>query len=159
MTPSFELPHDLLVSALEGLVSCLDEPCFKKSPGDGTLKLSFVSGLQTTHFHQDSRIRQHRPKNCRTKPIPPSDGDIRLPNRSVVDLEGCEPQRFPSHLIPISTESATSDENAQGTIATSLSLPRKETIVCQFKVDRTFLRRTIPAISTGVIQSFFAPAL
>ena len=79
-TPSFELPHGLLVSALEGLVSRLDEPCFKKSPGDGTLKLSFVSCLQTTHFHRDSRIRQHRPKNCRTKPIPPSDGDIHLPN-------------------------------------------------------------------------------
>jgi hypothetical protein len=54
-------------------------------------------------------------------------------------------------LILISTKSAASDEIAQGTIATSLSLPRKETIVCQFEVDRTFLGRAIPAISTGVI--------
>jgi hypothetical protein len=30
----YELPHDPLVSALEGLVNRLDEPCFKKSPGD-----------------------------------------------------------------------------------------------------------------------------
>ena len=66
---------------------------------------------------------------------------------------------FRPTLIPISTKSAASDENAQGKIATSLSLPRTETIVSQFKVDRTFLQCTIPAISTGVIQSCFAPAL
>ena len=67
-------------------------------------------------------------------------------------------ESFLPTLIPISTESAASDENAQGTVATSLSLPQKRTIVCQFEVDRTFLGRAIPAISTGVIQSFFAPA-
>ena len=61
-------------------------------------------------------------------------------------------------VIPTSPESAASYEIAKGTIASSLSLPRKETVVCQFKVDRIFLGRTIPAIFTGVIQSFFAPA-
>ena len=105
-TSSCELPHGLLVSALEGLVSRLDEPRFKKSPGNETLKSSFVSCPQTTHFHRDSRIRRHRPKTCSTKPIPPSEGDIRLPNRVVVDLQGREPRRchrcdrgdFTSHL-------------------------------------------------------------
>ena len=77
---SCQLPHDLLVSALKGLVSCLDEPRFKKSPGNETLKTSFVSGPQTTHFHQDSCSRQTRPKNASIKPIPPSDGDYSLPN-------------------------------------------------------------------------------
>jgi hypothetical protein len=75
-----DLPHDLLVSALEGLVPCLDEPRFKTSPGNETLKTSFVSGPQTTHFHRDSCSRRNRPKNSSIKPIPPSDGDSRLPN-------------------------------------------------------------------------------
>ena len=67
-------------------------------------------------------------------------------------------ESFLPTLIPISTESAASDGIAQGTVAPSLSLPQERTIVCQFEVDRTFLGRAIPAISTGVIQSFFAPA-
>jgi len=77
---SCELPHDLLVSALEGLVSRLDEPRFKKSPGNETIKPSFVSGPQTTHFHRDSCSRRNRPKNSSIKPIPPSDGDYSLLN-------------------------------------------------------------------------------
>ena len=72
---SCELPHDLLVSALEGLVSSLDEPCFKTSPGNETLKTSFDSGPQTTHFHRTSCSRRHRPKTSRIKPIPPPDGE------------------------------------------------------------------------------------
>ena len=61
-------------------------------------------------------------------------------------------------VTPTSPESAASDEIAKGTIASSLSLPRKETFVCRSEVDRTFLGRAIPAIFTGVIRSFFAPA-
>jgi len=61
-------------------------------------------------------------------------------------------------LIPNLTVSAASDEIAKGIIATSISLPRKEIVVCQFEVDRTFLGRAIPAISTGVIRRSFAPA-
>ena len=76
----YELPHDPLVSALEGLVDRLDEPHFKKSPGDDTLKTSFLLGPQTTHFHRDSCSQQNRPKNSSIKPIPPSDGDYSLPN-------------------------------------------------------------------------------
>ena len=85
---SCEIPHDLLVSALEGLVSSLDEPYFKTSPGNETLKTSFVSGPQTTHFHRTSCSRRHRPKTSRIKPIPPPDGDSRLPKRRSVDLQG-----------------------------------------------------------------------
>ena len=76
----YELPHDLLVSALKGLVYRLDEPRFKKSPGDETLKTSIVSGPQNTHFNQDSCSQRNRPKNSSIKPIPPSDGDYSLPN-------------------------------------------------------------------------------
>ncbi len=76
----YELPHDPLVSALEGLVYRLDDPCYKKSPGNETLNTSFLSGPQTTHFHQDNCSRQNCPKNSSIKPIPPSDGDYSLPN-------------------------------------------------------------------------------
>ncbi len=76
----YELPHDPLVPVFEGLFDCLDEPSFKKSPGDETLKTSFLSGPQTTHFHRDSCSQQYRPKNSSIKPIPPSDGDYSLPN-------------------------------------------------------------------------------
>ena len=102
---SCEPPHGLLVPALAELSSRMDEPSFKKRRGSETLKTASISCLQTTHFHQDSRIRRHRPKNYSTKPIPPSDGDIRLPNQGIVDLQGREPRRcqrhdrggFPSH--------------------------------------------------------------
>ena len=67
----YELPHDPLVSALEGLVDRLDEPHFKKSPGNETLKTSFLSGPQTTHFHQDSCSQQNRPKTLVSSPSPP----------------------------------------------------------------------------------------
>ena len=77
----YELPHDPLVPALEGLFDCLDEPSFKKSPGDETLKTSFLSGPQTTHFLRDSCSQQNRPKNSSIKPIPPPDGDYSLPDR------------------------------------------------------------------------------
>ena len=101
-----ELPHGLLVPALDELFSHLDEPRFKKRQGSETLKTADTSCPQTTHFHRNSRIRRHRPKNCSTNPIPPSDGDIRLPHQGVVDLHGREPRRsqhrdrgeFPSHL-------------------------------------------------------------
>ena len=89
-TTSFELPHGLLVYALKGLVPCLDEPRLKTSPDNETLKTSFVSGPQTTHFHRDSCSRRTRPKNSSIKLIPPSDGDSRLPNRGGVDLQGRE---------------------------------------------------------------------
>ncbi len=84
----YELPHDLLVSALDGLVSSLDEPCLKTSPGSETLKTSIVSGPQTTHFHRNSCSRRHRPKTSQIKPIPPPDGDSRLPKRRDCDLHG-----------------------------------------------------------------------
>ena len=61
-------------------------------------------------------------------------------------------------VTPTSPESAASDKIAKEIIASSLSLPRKETFVCRFGVDRTFLGRAIPTIFTGVILSFFAPA-
>ena len=98
------LPHGLLVPALNELFSCLDETRM----GSKTLKTANNSCPQTTNFHQNSRIRQHPPKNCSTKPIPPSDGDIRLPHQGFLDLHGREPRRgqrrdrgeFPSHLNP-----------------------------------------------------------
>jgi len=105
MMSLYELPQDLLVSALEGLVYRLDELRFKKSPGNETLKTSFVSGPQTTHFHQDRCSQRYRPKNSSIKPIPPSDGDYSLAKRGGVDQQGREPRRchhrdrggFPSH--------------------------------------------------------------
>ena len=88
-----EPPHGLLVPAFKELSFCLDEPCFKKRQGRETKKTASISCPQTTLFHQNSRIRRHRPKNCSTQPIPPSYGDIRLPHQGVVDLHGREPQR------------------------------------------------------------------
>jgi hypothetical protein len=157
----YELPHDLLVSALEGLVYRLDEPRFKKSPGDETLKTSFVSGPQTTYFHQDRCSQRNRPKNSRIKPIPPFCQIEVVLTSKVVSPDAVIPmivEEFLPTITPTSPESAASDEITKGTIASSLSLPRKETFVCQSEVDRTFPGRTIPAIFTGVIRGFFAPA-
>ena len=83
-----KLPHDSLVPTHKSLVPCLNEPCFKTSPGNETLKTSVVSGSQTTHFHQNSCSQRHRPKTSRIKPISPPDGDSRLPKQSSVDLQG-----------------------------------------------------------------------
>ena len=88
-----ELPQVLLVSAVEGLVSCLDEPRFKTSPCNETLKTSVVSGPRTTHFPRDSCSQSNRPKNSSIKPIPPTDGVYRLPNRGGIDLQGRGPRR------------------------------------------------------------------
>ena len=104
---SCEPPHGVLVPALKELVSHLDVPHSKKSPGSETLKTLFFSCPQTTHFHRVRRIRRNRPRNSSNNPIPPSEGDYRLPNQGV-DLQGRKPQRCdcrdrgypPSHLHP-----------------------------------------------------------
>ncbi len=104
---SCEPPHGVLVPALKELVSHLDEPRFKKSPGSETLKTVSFSCPQTTHFHRVHRIRQNRPRNSSNNPIPPAEGDYRLPNQGV-NLQGRKPRRCyccdrgysPSHLHP-----------------------------------------------------------
>jgi hypothetical protein len=131
---SCEPPHGVLVPALKELVSHLDVPHSKKSPGSETLKTVFFSCPQTTHFHRVRRIRRNRPRNSSNNPIPPSEGDYRLPNQGV-DLQGRKPRRCDCH---------------------DRGYPP-----CLYRLesDRTFLQRTIPVISTGVIQISFAPAL
>jgi hypothetical protein len=62
--------HAFLVPALKLLLSCLDAPSFKKSPGDKTLKTSSFSQPQTTHFHHVRRIHRNRLKTLEdNKPI------------------------------------------------------------------------------------------
>ena len=94
-TSSGGLPHGLLVPAHEERVSRLDEPRYKKSPGSETLKTVSLSCPQTTHFHQVRRIQRTRPspRNSSSNPIPPSEGDYRLPNRGV-HLQGQKPRRW-----------------------------------------------------------------
>jgi hypothetical protein len=104
---SCEPPHGVLVPALKELVSHLDEPHLKKSPGSETLKTVSFSCPQTTHFHRVRRIQRNRPRNSSNNPIPPSEGDYCLPNQGV-DLQGRKPRRCycrdrgysPSHLHP-----------------------------------------------------------
>ena len=161
-----EPPHGLLVPALKELFSRLDEPSLKKRQGSETLNTASISCPQTTHFHRDSRIRRHRPKNYSTKPISPLDGDIRLPNQGFFDLQGCEPQRcqrrdrggFPSHRNSHFPQVRRIGRNCKRNNSIKLIPPSKGDCRLPIRSGQDIPGMHNPRDSYGCYPEFIAPA-
>jgi hypothetical protein len=67
----YELPHDPLVPALEGLFDCMDEPSFKKSPGDETLKTSFCQAPRPPISSETAAANKIAQITLVSSPFPP----------------------------------------------------------------------------------------
>jgi hypothetical protein len=158
----YELPHDSLVSALERLADRLDEPRFKKSPGDETLKTSFLSGPQTPISTKKAAADEIAQRALVSSLSPPRTVTILCQIEVVLTCKVVRTgaviaiivEAFRPTTITISTAYAI----AQETITTRLSLPPTNIIVCQIEEDRNLLGQVIPAIFTGSILRSSASA-